>query len=152
MDIDVSLFKTRIIPFLKRWEKFILGAIDILSITFAFQCAYILNYYFLGNFFFLEERLLKLFLLITPFWLLILYLIQITEIPRTKPTRVLFVEYLQSTILILVLLLIFYFAFKLYKISRLFLIEFAFFGFLFLFLSRLIEYHVFKTYRSKGFN
>ena len=61
-------------------------------------------------------------------------------------------EYFQSTILIIVLLLIFYFVFKLYKISRLFLIEFAFFGFIFLFLSRLIEYHVFKTYRAKGFN
>ena len=61
-------------------------------------------------------------------------------------------EYLQSTILIIVLLLVFYFVFKLYKISRLFLIEFAVFGFIFLFLARLIEYHVFKTYRAKGFN
>ena len=61
-------------------------------------------------------------------------------------------EYLQSTVLIIVLLMIFYFVFKLYKISRLFLFEFAFLGFIFLFLSRLIEYHVFKTYRAKGFN
>jgi exopolysaccharide biosynthesis polyprenyl glycosylphosphotransferase len=152
MDIDVSLFSTRILPFLKKWQNSILGIIDILSITAAFQCAYLLNYTEFGSFFFLEERLVKLFLLITPFWLLILYLIQITEIPRTKPTKVLFMEYLQSTVLILILLLIFYFVFKLYKISRLFLIEFAFFGFIFLFLSRLIEYHVFKTYRAKGFN
>ncbi len=152
MDIDVSLLRTRILPFLKKWQNLILGAIDILSITVAFQCAYLLNYLDFGSFFFLEERLLKLYLLITPFWLLILYLIQITEIPRTKPTRVLFMEYLQSTVLILILLLIFYFVFKLYKISRLFLIEFAAFGFLFLFLSRVIEYHVFKIYRAKGFN
>ena len=152
MDTDVSLFTNRIIPFLKKWEKFILGAIDILSITFAFQFAYLLNYIDLESFFFLETRLLKLFLLITPFWLVILYLIQITEIPRTKPTRVLFMEYLQSTVLIIILLMIFYFVFKLYKISRLFLFEFAILGFLFLFLSRLIEYHVFKTYRAKGFN
>ena len=87
-----------------------------------------------------------------PFWLVILYLIQITEIPRTKKTRVLFMEYLQSTILIVVLLLLFYFVFKLYLISRLFLIEFAFIGFIFLFSARLIEYHVFKTYRAKGYN
>ena len=44
MDMDVSLFSNRIIPFLKKWEKFILGAIDILSITVAFQFAYLLNY------------------------------------------------------------------------------------------------------------
>jgi exopolysaccharide biosynthesis polyprenyl glycosylphosphotransferase len=152
MRIDASPFWIRIIPSIKKWEKFILGAIDILSITLAFQCAYLLNYPNFGTFFFLEGRLLKLFLLITPFWLLILYLIQITEIPRTKPTRVLFLEYLQSTILIIVLLLVFYFVFKLYRISRLFLIEFAVLGFIFLFLSRLIEYHVFRTYRAKGLN
>lgn len=152
MDMDVSPSRNKIMLFLKKWEKFILGGIDILSITVAFQFAYLLNYPDFEGFFFLEARLLKLFLLITPFWLMILYLIQITEIPRTKPTRVLFMEYLQSTVLIIILLLIFYFLFKLYKISRLFLIEFAALGFLFLFFSRLIEYHVFKTYRAKGFN
>jgi exopolysaccharide biosynthesis polyprenyl glycosylphosphotransferase len=152
MDIDVSLFSKRMIPLFRRWEKFILGAIDILAITIAFQCSYYLNYFEYGGFFFYHTRLLKLFFLITPFWLVILYLIQITEIPRTKRTWVLFMEYLQSTILVIVLLLLFYFAFKLYQISRLFLIEFAIFGFIFLFLSRLIEYHVFKTYRAKGFN
>jgi exopolysaccharide biosynthesis polyprenyl glycosylphosphotransferase len=152
MDIDVSLFSKRMIPFFRRWEKFILGAIDILAITLAFQCSYYINYLDYGGFFFYHTRLLKLFFLITPFWLVILYLIQITEIPRTKRTWVLFMEYLQSTILVIVLLLLFYFAFKLYQISRLFLIEFAIFGFVFLFFSRLIEYHVFKTYRAKGFN
>jgi FlaA1/EpsC-like NDP-sugar epimerase len=152
MDMDVSPSRNKIMLFLKKWQKFILGAIDILSITVAFQLAYLLSYPDFEGFFFLELRLLKLFLLITPFWLIILYLIQITEIPRTKPTRVLFMEYLQSTVLIIILLLIFYFLFKLYKISRLFLIEFAAMGFIFLFLSRLIEYHLFKTYRAKGFN
>jgi exopolysaccharide biosynthesis polyprenyl glycosylphosphotransferase len=152
MDIDVSLFSKRMIPFFRRWEKFILGAIDILAITLAFQCSYYINYLDYGGFFFYHTRLLKLFFLITPFWLVILYLIQITEIPRTKRTWVLFMEYLQSTILVIILLLLFYFAFKLYQISRLFLIEFAIFGFIFLFFSRLVEYHVFKTYRAKGFN
>jgi exopolysaccharide biosynthesis polyprenyl glycosylphosphotransferase len=152
MNIDVSPSRNKIIPRLKKWEKFILGAIDILAIIFAFQGSYILNYSDQGGFFFMQTRLLKLFLLITPFWLVILYLIQITEIPRTKRTRILFMEYLQSTILIIILLLVFYFVFKLYLISRLFLIEFAILGFLFLFLARLIEYHVFKTYRAKGYN
>jgi exopolysaccharide biosynthesis polyprenyl glycosylphosphotransferase len=152
MSIDTSPSGKKIILFLKKWEKLILGAIDILAILFAFQCSYFLNYFDQGGFFFYQTRLLKLFLLIMPFWLLILYLIQITEIPRTKRTWVLFMEYLQSTILIIVLLLIFYFLFKLYLISRLFLIEFAIFGFMFLFLARLIEYHVFKTYRAKGYN
>jgi exopolysaccharide biosynthesis polyprenyl glycosylphosphotransferase len=154
MNADATQPRSKAILFLKKWEKFILGAIDILAIAVAFQCSFLLNYYSWveGPLFITHTRFVKLFLLILPFWLLILYLIQITEIPRTKRTRVLFMEYLQSTILIAVLLLVFYFVFKLYQISRLFLIEFAFFGFVFLFLARLIEYHVFKTYRAKGFN
>jgi exopolysaccharide biosynthesis polyprenyl glycosylphosphotransferase len=152
MNFEVSPFINKIVPFLKRWEKLILGTIDILAITLAFQCSYYINYTELGGFFFRHIRLLKLYSLIMPFWLVILYLIQITEIPRTKRTMVLFVEYLQSTVLVTILLLLFYFVFKLYLISRLFLIEFTIFGFIFLFTARLIEYHVFKTYRAKGFN
>jgi exopolysaccharide biosynthesis polyprenyl glycosylphosphotransferase len=152
MKFEDSPFLNKIVPFLKKWEKFILGGIDILAITIAFQCSYYINYTSLGGFFFRHIKLIKLFSLILPFWLVILYLIQITEIPRTKRTRVLFMEYLQSTVLIAILLLLFYFVFKLYLISRLFLIEFAIFGFIFLFSARLIEYHVFKTYRAKGFN
>jgi exopolysaccharide biosynthesis polyprenyl glycosylphosphotransferase len=154
MNADAIQPRSKLILFLKKWEKFILGAIDILAITFAFQCSYLINYYswLEGFFFFSHARHLKLFLLILPFWLLFLYLIQITEIPRTKRTKVLFMEYLQSTALVAVLLLIFYFVFKLYLISRLFLIEFAIIGFVFLFLARLVEYHVFKTYRAKGYN
>jgi exopolysaccharide biosynthesis polyprenyl glycosylphosphotransferase len=87
-----------------------------------------------------------------PFWLIILYLIQISEVPRTKRYIVLLFEYLQSTILIIILLLVFYFLFKLYETSRLFLIEFALLGFMFLFLARILEYKMFKIYRAKGFN
>ncbi len=155
---QTTLHKT--IPFIKKWNllSVILGFIDILAILFAFQCSYIINYYnlinvhYYGTFFFSQLRLLKLFILIMPFWLMILYLIQISEIPRTKRYRVLLFEYLQSTILIVSLLLVFYFIFKLYEISRLFLVEFAFLGFLFLFLTRLLEYKAFKIYREKGFN
>ena len=154
MDFISVLLRLKIISFLRRWNlmNLLLGATDIFSIALAFQCSYYINYLDIGGFFFTESRLLKLFLLIMPFWLVILYLIQISEIPRTKHYRVLFFEYLQSTILIIVLLLIFYFVFKLYRISRIFLIEFAMFGFLFLFSARVLEYYIFKVYRAKGYN
>jgi len=154
MDVFSTLYRLHIIPFLKNWKllNILLGIIDILAIAVAFQCSYLINYYYQGGFFFSQLRLLKLFSLIMPFWLGILYLIQITEIPRTKRYKVLFFEYLQSTLLIIFLLLVFYFVFKLYEISRLFLIEFASFGFLFLFFSRIMEYKVFKIYRAKGYN
>jgi len=154
MDFFSELYHLKIIPFLKKYNllNFILGAMDILAIGLAFQCSYMINYSEIGGFFFSLDRLIKLFSIIMPGWLVILYLIQITEIPRTKRYRVLFFEYLQSTILVIILLLIFYFVFKLYEISRLFLVEFAALGFLFLFIVRLLEYQVFKIYRSKGYN
>lgn len=154
MDFISKLVSLKIIPFLKRWNllNFFLGAFDILAITLAFQCSYYINYFEIGGFFFTTPRLLKLYLLIMPFWLIFLYLLQATEIPRTKRYRVLFIEYLQSTLLILVLLLVFYFVFKLHETSRLFLMELTIFGFIFLLLTRMAEYKVFKNYRSKGYN
>src|SRR5450759_4296375 len=154
MDFISPLVRLRIIPFLKKWNllNFLLGTIDILAIALAFQCSYYINYFHTGGFFFTEKNLLFLFLGILPFWLLILYLIKITEIPRTKRYRVLFFEYFQSALAIAVILLIVYFIFKMAWISRLFLIEFTFLGFIFLFIVRLLEYNVFKTYRAKGYN
>jgi exopolysaccharide biosynthesis polyprenyl glycosylphosphotransferase len=155
MDIFSPLIRLKIIPFLERWNlmNIILGLIDILSIAFAFQIAFLLNYYGEGIFFFFERRDLALiFLAILPIWLITLYIIQITEIPRTKRYRTLLFEYIQSAVAITAVLLIIYFVFKLAYLSRLFLIEFAFLGFLFLFFSRTLEYKVLKIYRAKGFN
>ena len=154
MDTYKTRYKIPIISFLKRWKllNLILGTIDVFAITVAFQCAFFLKYTYKGGFFFSDLQLLKLFLLIMPGWLLILYLIQITEIPRTKRYSVLFFEYLQSTIFVIFLLMVSYFVFKLSEVSRIFLIEFALFGFLFLFFVRVLEYKVFKIYRAKGYN
>src|ERR1035437_5329786 len=154
MDFINYLEHLKIIPFLKKWRllSILLGSIDILAIALAFQCSFYLNYHEEVAFFFLKSRTLKLFILILPFWLVILYLIQVAEIPRTKRFRVLFYKYFQSTVLIITILLVFYFVFKLYLISRLFLIESSIFGLLFLFLARSLEYKVFKIYRAKGYN
>jgi|WetSurMetagenome_2_1015567.scaffolds.fasta_scaffold00649_11 exopolysaccharide biosynthesis polyprenyl glycosylphosphotransferase len=153
-DFFNKLISDKIIPFLrnKRLRSFLLGSIDILAIVVAFQWSYYLNYANEGGFFFSHLRLLKLFLTIMPFWLVTLYLIQVAEIPRTKSYIALFFGYLQSTVFVIILLLFFYFAFKLYETSRLFLIEFVLWGFLFLFLARILEYKVFKIYRAKGYN
>jgi exopolysaccharide biosynthesis polyprenyl glycosylphosphotransferase len=154
MDFISYLDRHKIIPILKKWKllSIILGTIDVVAIAVAFQCAFYLNYHLQETFFFMQSRALKLFALILPVWLVILYLIQVAEIPRTKRYRVLFYQYFQSTILIITLLLIFYFVFKLYLISRLFLLEFSIFGFIFLFLARSLEYKVFRNYRAKGYN
>lgn len=154
MDLINYLQRFRVLQFIKKWNilSILLGAFDILAITLAFQSAYYINYFRSGSFFINDKNFLLLYSGILPFWLLILYLIKITEIPRTKRYRVLLFEYFQSTLIIGLLLLIVYFIFKMAWISRLFLIEFTFLGFLFLFLVRLLEYKVLKIYRAKGYN
>jgi len=154
IDLIKYLIRVKIIPFLKRWNLLnsLLGSIDIFAIALAFQFAFYFNYHNEATYFFSNPRDLKLFILILPIWLVILYLIQVAEIPRTKRYRVLFYQYFQSTVLVITFLMVFYVVFKLYLISPLFLIEFAFIGLLFLFLARSLEYKVFKIYRSKGYN
>jgi len=155
MDVFNTLIRLKIIPFLERWNliNIILGLIDILSIAVAYQIAFLLNYYGEGDFFFFERQdLTYIFLAILPIWLITLYIINATEIPRTKRYRTLLFEYLQSVAAVTLILLLIYFVFKLAYISRLFLVEFTFLGFLFLFFVRILEYKVFKIYRSKGFN
>ena len=155
MDLINTLIRLRIIPFFKNRNliNIVFGLIDILAIAFAYQFAYFINYHEDEGFFFFNRKDLTLiFLGILPLWLITLYLIKATEIPRTKRYRTLLFEYIQSGLAISLILLILYFVFKLGYISRLFLIEFTFLGFLFLFLARTIEYKVFKLYRAKGFN
>lgn len=154
MDIIGILLRPRIIPFLKKGNtlNLVLGAIDILAIAAAFQIAHLLNYSHEGFLFISNERLVWIFLAILPIWLVTLYILKATEIPRTKRYKTMLIEYFQSAVAIGVILLVFYFVFKLYEISRLFLIEFTALGFVFLFLTRLVEYKVFRTYRARGFN
>jgi len=154
MDLINQLIRLKIIPFLRNRIilNLILGAIDILAIALAFQLAYFINYFYIGGFFFSEKNLLIVFLCILPLWLLTLYLLKNTEIPRSKRYRTLFLEYMQSAAVIALILLVFYFIFRNYNLSRRVLIEFTFIGFAFLFIIRLTEYKVFKLYREKGFN
>lgn len=148
------MLNLKIIPFIKKWNllNVIFGAIDILSLTVAFQLSYLIQYNSIGTWFFADQKFILLYITLISFWLILLYFINLTEIPRTKRYRVLFFEYLQSAIAISLIFWILYFAFKMTWISRLFQVEFSFFGFVFLFLVRIIEYKVFKYYRAKGYN
>ena len=156
MDIFSALYRLHIIPFLKKWKllNLILGALDIFAIFLAFQSAYLIVYSGKGEgfFFFLDKRFLLLFAGITPLWLLVMYLLKATEIPRTKQYTAIFWEYFLSAGAIFMVLIVTYFLFKLYTVSRTFIVLIPLSGFLFLFTLRVMEYKVFKQYRSKGFN
>ena len=150
MDVSSTYYRQPAASFLKKWDLMILilGTIDIMSIIFSFQCAYFINYPGIGGFFFKEKHLVELLIPILPFWLLVLYLIKFTQIP-TKRYKVLFFLYFHSALLILFILIVYYFVFNLNHIPRFLLVEISFFGFLFLFFVRVLEYLVFKNSGTK---
>jgi exopolysaccharide biosynthesis polyprenyl glycosylphosphotransferase len=154
MSIFVTLYRLHIIPFLKKWNllNLILGSIDIFAIALAFEIAYLMYAKRSGSFFFLEKSFLLLFLVFMPLWILIMYLLKVAEIPRTKRYRVLFFEYLQSAVVLFLIFTLVYFAINMYVIPRLFIVQVIFFGLFFLFTARMLEYKVFKLYRSQGYN
>jgi exopolysaccharide biosynthesis polyprenyl glycosylphosphotransferase len=153
MSIFVTLYRLHIIPLLKKWKllNIILGTIDILAIAIAFEIAYLLSDR-TTYFFFLEKSFLILFLYLLPLWILIMYLLNVAEIPRTKRYRVLFFEYVQSAVVLFIIFTLVYFVFNLRSIPRLFIVEVIILGLFFLFSVRLLEYKVFKLYRSEGYN
>ena len=154
MDLIRYLVSSKLMEFIRKWDlvNFLLGSVDILAITLSFQCAYYLNYHDIGGIFLNQKKFLVLFIVILPVWLIILYLIKNTEIPRTKRYRVMFFEYFQSAIIMLALILITFLGLRIYTFSVIFQIELTLFGFILLFGVRILEYKVFKMYRAKGYN
>lgn len=154
MDLFRTLHKFKIIPFLKKWNllNLALGFLDIFAISLAFQLSYSIYYAKWKSIFFENRTLLYIYLGIMPVWLILLYFIKITEIPRTKRYRMLFFEYLQSALFIGLVMVIVYFAFRLYMVPRQLLFMICILGFIFLFMSRMLEYISFKNYRLRGYN
>lgn len=153
MDVFITQNHLNIIPFLKRWNllNLILSLIEILAVAFAFQSSYFISYSANGGLFFSERNLLILFLGIMPFWLLILYLIKVTQIP-IKHYRVLVFLYLHSAIVILFLLILICFLFKVYSFPQFLLLELSFSGSLLLLVVRILTYKTFKNFIVKGYN
>ncbi len=85
MDIFSTLYRLHIIPFIKKWNllNLILGALDIFAIFLAFESAYLFIYAGagLGPFFFMDRTFQLMFLGVTPFWLLTLYLLKPQRYP-----------------------------------------------------------------------
>jgi undecaprenyl-phosphate galactose phosphotransferase len=153
MDVFTNYYKLHKDPGVKSRNllKYLLSFIDVLAILLTFQLSYFINYSEPGGLFFKEKNILILFLAILPFWILILYLIRSTGIP-TKRYKVLSLLYFQSSTAIFILLTLFYFFFSLNPVNGLFLPELPLFGFLFLFIGRILIYKILNQFGEKDHN
>jgi len=153
MEVFNTFDRPHMDPRLKKWNILadILNPVNVLSILLAFQCSYFVSYFEKGGFFYSDPGLLRLFLCILPFWLMILFLVKVSGIP-IKRYKVLFFLYLQSSISIFFLLIFFCLLLKLFTVPRLFPAEIAFFGFLFFFIVRVLINKILKVFGVKGYN
>lgn len=129
---------------------FLLGCIDVLAITLAFQLSYWAIYH--GGFFILTKTFLFLYLGVTVFWMITLYFLKISDVPRSRRYHVLFFEYFYSALLVFVMMIFVYFIFKLSELSRAFIMLVPLFGFILLFAVRFVEYKLLRKYRTMGYN
>ena len=137
----------------RKLSGFLLGCIDVIAITLAFQVSYWLSYHYDGGGFFIQNKtFLGIYLGITTFWMITLYFLKISDVPRSRRYYALFFEYLYSAMLVFAMMILVYFIFKLYEVSRTFLLLVPIFGFIFLFLVRFVEYKLIRKSRSKGYN
>jgi lipopolysaccharide/colanic/teichoic acid biosynthesis glycosyltransferase len=153
MDVFTKYYQLHKNPGVKRRNllKYLWSFIDILAILLVFQISYVVNYIENGSFFFTEKKVLILFIGILPFWLLMLFLVRTTGIPSRR-FKVLSLLYLQASVAIFFLQVLYCFFLRLFPIKTLFLVELPFFGFLLLFLGRIVIYKIFKRFGEKDHN
>src|SRR6266542_2483345 len=154
MKLVNSLYYRHIVDFLKKGNlvSYLLGFVDLLLLFVTFQG----SYYFMNlgseQFFFLNLNYLKLFMYMLPFWILVLHICKIAQIPRTSRYSRLFFEYMQFTVLNAAILYIFHLIFGLNVIPGMFIVFFAVTCLVVLYTMRIIEYKMFKLYRASGYN
>jgi len=153
MDVFINDYRQHKNPGTRRQNllKYLVSIIDVLPILLAFQSSYLISYAEKWKFFYSEKTLLFLFIGILPFWLVVLNLVRITGI-SSKRVKVLFLLYMQSSIAIFYILALFCFFFKLQNVPRLFLFGLPIFGFLYLFLVRILIYNIINKIGGKDHN
>lgn len=154
MKIFHTLYHRHIVDLLKKGNliSYMLGIVDLFLLFVIFQG----SYYFMNlgseQFFFLNINYLRLFVYMLPFWILVLHICKIAQIPRTSKYSRLFFEYMQFTVLNAAILYVFHLILGLKVIPGQFILFFAGTGLVVLYAMRVIEYKVLKLYRASGYN
>jgi len=154
MKIFESLYRRHIIQLLKKGNvvNYLLGFVDMILLMITFQVSYYIMNLENENFFFLNPNYLKLFIIMVPFWILVLHVCKIAQIPRTSRYSRLFFEYMQFTVLNIAILYIFHLIMGLGAIPGIFIAFFAVTGLIVMYAMRIVEYKILKLYRASGYN
>ena len=154
MKIFDKLYHHHIIELLKKGNlaNYLLGLIDIIILLVTFEVSYYIMNVENGRFFFFSPNYSNLFLMMIPFWILILHVCKIAQIPRTSRYSRLFFEYMQFTLLNIAILFMFHLVLGLDAVPGRFILFFAVIGLVVLYAMRIIEFKILKLYRASGYN
>jgi exopolysaccharide biosynthesis polyprenyl glycosylphosphotransferase len=132
--------------------NWIFGLLDLIMIILSYYLAYYLRQHSTGISLWQNYDYLILLIIMIPIWAVILQISNAAKIPRTSKVLIVFFEFVQFTILSLLGMFLIIFIFKLMEISRGFVILFAVFHLVALFLVRISTFKLFKYYRANGYN
>ena len=154
MKIFETLYHRHIIQFLKKGNmiNYLLGTMDRVLLFITFQASFYIVSTGSDHYFFFDRNYLNLFMLMVPFWILVLHVCKIAQIPRTSRYSRLFFEYLQFTVLNVGILYVFHLMMGLKVIPGLFIVTFSITGLVVLYSMRIFEYKILKLYRASGYN
>lgn len=132
--------------------NYLLGALDLMLLFITFEASYYIMKGSGHQLFLFNSDYLELFLYMIPFWILILHICKIAQIPRTSRYSRLFFEYIQFTVLNIAVVYIFHVILGLDMVTGKFIALFAATGLVVLYSMRIIEYKLFKLFRASGHN
>ncbi|NJK84912.1 MAG: hypothetical protein HC906_01955 [Bacteroidales bacterium] len=125
---------------------------DILVTVFSYFLAYfIINFIHTEYFIFTNDYIIMM-LLIVPTWLLLLQLLDLTSIPRTRSYMSMFFNFLNFSSIGFILIFLYKHIFGLNIVSHYFIIAFSIINLVSLYTFRLITYRFLKYFRSNGHN
>jgi exopolysaccharide biosynthesis polyprenyl glycosylphosphotransferase len=154
MKIFDTMYARQFIALLKKgnFVNYLLGLVDLLLLFVTFGASYYIMNPGDEHYFFLNPDYLRLFVYMVPFWILVLHVCKIAQIPRTSRYSRLFFEYMQFTVLNVAILYIFHLILGLTDVPGVFIIFFAGTGLVVLYSMRIVEYKILKLYRASGYN
>ncbi|HEY4785257.1 MAG TPA: sugar transferase [Bacteroidales bacterium] len=154
MKIFETLYRRQIIHFLKQGNliNYLLGAVDMILLFITFEASFYILSSGSETYFFYNPNYLNLFLYMIPFWILVLHVCKIAQIPRTSRYSRLFFEYIQFTVLNVAILYLFHLILGLEMVTGKFMITFSVIGLVVLYSMRIFEYKILKLYRASGYN
>jgi exopolysaccharide biosynthesis polyprenyl glycosylphosphotransferase len=132
--------------------KPLFAVLDIIVTVLSYFFAYFLiNIIDTGYFKFYQEYIIMLFLII-PTWAILLQLLNLTRIPRTRSYVSIFFSFLNFIAIGFALIFLYKHIFGLTNFSHYFIISFSIINLLALYIFRMLTYKVFKYYRATGHN